>query len=491
MLLRLTISLIVLLSGFKAARAEFVTALLETGRETVREIHVTDLTGDGVAEIVAFTVGEEGPGIHVFSSRPEGPGPHPALAVLHPASEGHKEIYYALLVRLSAGGKREILLADRTHGVSAFPLVENEEGRPIFGEPRWVFDCPTLPFYPDPTRFPVLDTAFDLDGDGKDEALLPAADGYRIAGAPEDRASIPTGVTSKLETAPHRFMTLGTSIPRLTPMDWDGDGRIDFACVRRGTFQLFLQRDNGSFLTASRPVDALKPGPIGSDRATPLLGDVDADGRTDFLLTLSPSSVGLFERFSSRQSLFLNPHILSVETPGRLATPRVTVKTEGISINPVLTDFDGDGDLDLVVTSLGLDMKSRIRKSVTADYLLFRFDAKKRTFERDPYFKTSRPFPMAQLERNSTAPVCFFTGDFDGDGKRDLLNIADEGHLTIQKGTTETGFLSSARFEFDDTLFRAKASVGNDLVIEDFTGDGISDLAAFEGSRIFLIRSEP
>jgi hypothetical protein len=136
-------------------------------------------------------------------------------------------------------------------------------------------------------------------------------------------------------------------------------------------------------------------------------------------------------------------------------------------------------------------MKSRIRKSVTADYLLFRFDAKKRTFERDPYFKTSRPFPMAQLERNSTAPVCFFTGDFDGDGKRDLLNIADEGHLTIQKGTTETGFLSSARFEFDDTLFRAKASVGNDLVIEDFTGDGISDLAAFEGSRIFLIRSEP
>ena len=96
---------------------------------------------------------------------------------------------------------------------------------------------------------------------------------------------------------------------------------------------------------------------------------------------------------------------------------------------------------------------------------------------------------MTQLEDNSTAPVCFFTGDFDGDGRRDLLNIADQGHLTIQRGTTDTGLFSSARYEFKDYLFRARAAVHNDVVIKDLDGDGTSDVVAHDQHRIYLVRS--
>lgn len=482
--------LVLFLSGATASGAELVTALFTTGEDRIREVRVADLTGDGVAEIVAFTSGEAGPGVQVFNARPKGPGPHAPLAVLRPATAGLEEIYYAGLARLTGEGETEVVLVDRQMGVTAFRLVSgaDDSGPPKFSAPRQFAECPSLPFLPEADSFPVLDLAMDLDGDGIDELVLPSADGHVVIRPDAESTDLATGVTLALDTPAHRFMTLAYTVPRPVMLDWDGDGRSDLLAVRRGALVLHLKREDGSFLMVSRPVDAFKSGPTGAPRATPLFGDVDGDKRADLLLTLSPSSVGLFERFTSRQLLFLSPHVLGTETPGGLSTPTDIVKTEGISINPVLADYDGDGDLDLLVTSLGLDMKSRIRKSVEADYLLYRFDQEKRKFEHDPWFKVTRPFPMAQLERNSTAPVCFFSGDFDGDGKKDLLDIADDGHLSILKGTTDTGLLG-ARYGFSDYLFKARATVANDVVIRDLDGDGTSDLVAHDESRVYLVRS--
>jgi hypothetical protein len=85
--------------------------------------------------------------------------------------------------------------------------------------------------------------------------------------------------------------------------------------------------------------------------------------------------------------------------------------------------------------------------------------------------------------------VCFFEGDFDGDGKRDLLDIADQGHLSIQRGTTDTGLFSSARYDFKDYLFKARATVENDVIVRDLDGDGATDLVAHDDHRIYVVRS--
>ena len=168
--------------------------------------------------------------------------------------------------------------------------------------------------------------------------------------------------------------------------------------------------------------------------------------------------------------------------------------TGGTSFNPRLLDFDGDGDLDLLVSSLEIDLGSQIRKDVNAEYSLFLFEQKngEKGFKGSSHFSETRTYPWERLQRGSTATVCFFEGDFNGDGNKDLLDIADEGHLTILTGKATSGLFASG-FGFSDEedgkpLFRAKASVESDLIIRDLDGDGASDLLAYRGDKIYVIR---
>ena len=484
----------ILLLAAPARAADFSAELLTTGGDRIREIRAIDMTGDGKPEIIAFAEGETGPSVHVFLLDGEGSGPRAADAIHRPAEGGQRAIYYMGLAKLEAGKGHEIVTTDRLRGVMATALSPAEidgDAAPAFLPSRKIAEAPPLPFFPDEDRPALLDVGLDLDGDGVDELLLPTLDGYLVVrpGSGKEPVLLETGAAHSLTTPGHRFFSLGWEIPRLTVVDWDGDGIRDLVAGRGGEFLLFLQRRDGTFLRATRPLDVLRTPSPGGDLEIPLLADVDGDGRTDLVLTSTPSSVGVLDEFSSRQSLFLGPEILSAEVPGALSTPRSTVKTEGISVNTTLLDFDGDGDLDLLVTSLALTVRSRIRNRVTAEYKLFLYDSKSRGFERSPYFQVTRSFPMEQLERSSTSPVCFFSGDFNGDGLRDLLDIADDGHVTILAGTKDTGILSTARYTFHGELFRAAASMENDPVIADLDGDGISDVVGYSGSSIYVIRS--
>jgi hypothetical protein len=478
-----------------AAAAGFGTDLLEVGEGSVRAVRARDLTGDGRREIVAFSDGSGGPTISVFKADDMGAFAREPAAVLRPARHGLMGLYYCFLARLAPKSPVEVVLVDRK-GVFATGLAKSDgEGLPSwsFRKPGRLAGAPQLPFLPDGGRISVLDAAADLDHDGAEELVLPNAEGGYWVHYPADEKRPPSLIrwreTHRLTAPAHRFMTLHWERPRAVVADWNGDGLLDLVGAGRGLMFFSLQKKGGGFTTVANPLAILEPDPEGAERNTLTLGDVNGDGKADLLLAQSPSAVEVLERFSSQQSLFLNPAVFSEKEPGRLAAPAVTWKTSGITVNPTLTDFDADGDLDLVLTSLEFDMTDRMLKKVTADYLLFLFDGEKRAFEREPCFKLSRPFPAEQLERNSTAPVCFFTGDFDGDGKRDLLNIEDDGHISILQGTSEPGFLSSDRYAFKREIFRAPARVENDVLILDLNSDGASDLLAHSEGRVYVIRS--
>src|SRR5205823_2344307 len=107
-----------------------------------------------------------------------------------------------------------------------------------------------------------------------------------------------------------------------------GDGDLDLVAVlQNGSVRLLRNQGSGTFTLASFPATDSGQGIA--------LGDVDADGDLDVVLT--KPTLGLVNVFTNDGS-------------GTFTGGSTSGIAQGISPKPVLGDADGDGDLDLYVT---------------------------------------------------------------------------------------------------------------------------------------------
>jgi hypothetical protein len=161
----------------------------------------------------------------------------------------------------------------------------------------------------------------------------------------------------------------------------------------------------------------------------------------------------------------------------------------GVSTNPELLDFDGDGDRDLIVTAMKADVVGQhLLKRVSAEYRMYRYDTRRGTFERSPWFSVTRRYPLDQLESGRTDATVFFRGDFDGDGQRDMLDIkaGGEGYVEIRKGREAGGVRSGGDFTFDKTLLRQRGDVECDVRILRADGDRSDDFVLRTSDTIYV-----
>jgi hypothetical protein len=267
-------------------------------------------------------------------------------------------------------------------------------------------------------------------------------------------ASVPTGTVSFLDSSNGNAVlgtaTLGSSAfgltmlnlsnpsTGLTPVsvavrDFNGDGIPDLAVADygSGTVTILQGTGNGMFTPAAN-----SPVTVGAEPSSVAVGDFNGDGIPD----LAIANYG-----SGTVTILLG----AGNGTFTAASNSPAVVGSGPS-SVVAADFNGDGILDLAVANTSGD---------TVTILLGNGNG---TFTP----ASSSPVPVGN------SPISLAVGDFNADGILDLaVANANDNTVTILLGNGDGTFTPAANSPV------AVGSVPSSVVVGDFNGDGIADLA--------------
>jgi hypothetical protein len=224
--------------------------------------------------------------------------------------------------------------------------------------------------------------------------------------------------------------------------DFNGDQRLDMAVINDNGLTVLLNQGNGSFQTVPVPGLAVGEGP-----ASLVAGDFNGDGLLD-LAVATPAAdrpgggcitVLLGQGDGSFQQAF---HLDIHGTPSAL----------------VAADFDGDGTLDLAVATIAADRPSG--GCIIA--LLGQGDGSfQQAFNIDVHGR----------------PTAMMSGDFNQDGIPDLAVATVEDRPGGGCITVLLGLGAQGNAGFQEAFDIATDGRPTSLVVGDFNGDGIPDLA--------------
>jgi hypothetical protein len=404
-----------------------------------------DLDGDGAMDLIVQTgkifrwyrdVSTSGDRHFVFQSNLQDFGLHKDLELLESVSMAPS----IQLIDWDGDGKKDLIVGGRGGNLNYYPKLEvgfgkgfaadgawtggdrngsvvvhknlgMRDGKPVFSTGRRLLageDQRAISFYDTATAL-----ATDWNGDGKldlvvasfdnlfvylnDGARLGAAHRIPVAGGarlPWERVQIMEANWSATDR--HNLILQGSSFPWYLP-NTGGAGQPRFDSIRT-----LLQRHP--------PVSA-------GDFAVPAVGDLNGDGKPDFVIgnedgyllyVENTSRDRVHSSFKPTVELRAAGEVFRVETAKALQGP-----AEGRwgYTSPVLVDWDNDGDLDLIVGS-------------SYDYFLY---LENTGSARNPVFAAPRKL-LHTVWR--TRPVA---QDLDGDGLKDLLALDTEGMLTLYR----------------------------------------------------------
>jgi hypothetical protein len=428
-----------------------------------------DENGDGRTDLVVAHGSAEGRRIAVFHQGESGYPEEPDRSYLVP------EGAVALLVEdLREGGGAEVatIHPDR--------VILHEPG-PAF--PVWIEVESFFRFAPE-EGLPRWDLVAEMDGDPFREVVVPDTYGYRILGLegvepgkiPRLRAPttaridpiFPSGFQGKM------FIAEG-ALPRPVLRELDGKGGEDLAFADGGSLRAFLRDGEGRFplrtdlVEEITPLEELGEGALGEVRLQ--LRDLSGDGKADLMVTRVIGEIGLFETLRTHVAIFLG------DGSGKFpATPDQILLVKGVSIDPEIIDFDGDGDRDIFVSALRTDLLTNIKnvmiRWVAVTYHGYANDGEGR-FSRDPAITWEVEIPVGSIEQGRAVPFAWFRGDFDGDGRRDVLSVKGTDEAAAYPGGWDD---DEYVFDDEDPIFQVPGPTSNRVQILDLTGDGRSDV---------------
>lgn len=231
------------------------------------------------------------------------------------------------------------------------------------------------------------------------------------------------------------FAVLVTASAAIAGVDFDHDGKADFALFRPSNGVWYAQSPDGSSFNATR-------WGLANDKLVP--ADYDGDGQTDIAVWRPENGVWYISRSSDAHVQFIKWGMTTQHPTG------------GLEDVPVPADYDGDRIADIAVW-----------RPDTGEWFIL---------------KSSENFNQTKCEihrwgRLGDVPV---QADYDGDGRTDIAvfrTMEDRWHISR----------SSDRQTRIETFGRA----GDDLLVAgDYTGDGKADIAIYRTGTWFVLDSE-
>ena len=201
-------------------------------------------------------------------------------------------------------------------------------------------------------------------------------------------------------------------------------------------------------------------GPIAS-----AIGDLDGDGKPDFVIATSAGQVGVFQNIGGVGSLGAGSFAAEVDLP-------LPSGGSGAFSGVMLADVDGDGKLDILVCNSSLGWVVIYRNISTGGTL------------------TTDSFAAPVVLITGADPRHVRVADLDGDGRPDVICAnSGSGTISIFRNIGVAGTLTTDSFAPRVDL--ACVNQCQDLAVADLDGDGKPDLAVvnFGATELSLFRN--
>jgi hypothetical protein len=314
--------------------------------------------------------------------------------------------------------------------------------------------------------------ALDINGDGKIDLVLPVVF--------QGGALVLLGNGNGTFQTPVAYAT-GTYAYSLAIQDLNGDGNFDLAVVDQESNYLTVLLGNGDGTFGPRR--SLPSAPNDPSKLTAVasaIGDFNNDGVPDLVLSEEDSG-GVSVLLGAGKGKFHAPVFtdssgaLSITTAdfnedghldvavangsgaavlfgggnGRFAAPFQVLNTQGTPARGLVAgDFNNDGHQDLVVLANGFTQPNPIY------VFLGKGD---RTFQGPKQFWSS-----------STVPMAIASGDFNHDGRLDLVVAVNPNGIAVMLGNGDGTFQSPVSYSTDQ--------LSGGLTVADVNGDDIPDI---------------
>jgi hypothetical protein len=239
--------------------------------------------------------------------------------------------------------------------------------------------------------------------------------------------------------------------------DFNGDGRTDFAMLGGTYLYVFLSSGDGTFRGVTFPCpNGWNFGNPPASSFTPISGDFDGDGRTDFLMI---GGQYLYEFMSNGDGTFAGSTI-QISTGWNFSNP----PTSGFT--PISGDFNGDGKTDFVMMG--------------GAYLYEFLSNGNGSFSYNT-IEISNGWNFGNPPSSNFMPII---GDFNGDAKSDWVMLAGQYLYEFQSrgdGTFNYITLSMGGWDFGNPGGANFIPFGGD-----FNADGKADFVMIGGNGPYI-----